>query len=223
MIEIVPSVGRLFPLGPEGVCTFVDGSHRRAMGSDSRVHPRRRAAGNERSRWTAVAGPARRIQRGSLDSAYRSAVTDLPPRYPPYQTCHDRFQKWEREGVLDRFTARRQPGPVQCLPGDDRARVVRPGPSNGRLDVRRHQLRLGNVLASRITRTPISRPRMRSIAGLRPRPCSISPLHPSRSSDSGANWRMSNGHEASRAVAWPPSRDVLVALACRFGERAALE
>ena len=30
---------------------------------------------------------------------------DLPRRYPPYQTCHDRFQKWEREGVLDRTLA----------------------------------------------------------------------------------------------------------------------
>ena len=28
---------------------------------------------------------------------------DLPRRYPPPQTCHDRFQKWEREGVLDRI------------------------------------------------------------------------------------------------------------------------
>ena len=28
---------------------------------------------------------------------------DLPRRYPPHQTCHDRFQKWEREGVLDRI------------------------------------------------------------------------------------------------------------------------
>ena len=27
---------------------------------------------------------------------------DLPRRYPPPQTCHDRFQKWEQEGVLDR-------------------------------------------------------------------------------------------------------------------------
>jgi transposase len=30
---------------------------------------------------------------------------DLPRRYPPYQTCHDRFQKWEREGVLDAILA----------------------------------------------------------------------------------------------------------------------
>ncbi len=26
---------------------------------------------------------------------------DLPRRYPPPQTCHRRFQKWTREGVLD--------------------------------------------------------------------------------------------------------------------------
>jgi transposase len=30
---------------------------------------------------------------------------DLPRRYPPYATCHRRFQKWEREGVLDRILA----------------------------------------------------------------------------------------------------------------------
>lgn len=25
---------------------------------------------------------------------------DLPERYPPYQTCHRRFQEWVRQGVL---------------------------------------------------------------------------------------------------------------------------
>jgi transposase len=25
---------------------------------------------------------------------------DLPDRYPPYQTCHRRFQQWERRGVF---------------------------------------------------------------------------------------------------------------------------
>ena len=29
--------------------------------------------------------------------------SDLPGRYPPYQTVHRRFQKWEREGVLDKI------------------------------------------------------------------------------------------------------------------------
>ena len=25
---------------------------------------------------------------------------DLPPRYPPYQTCHRTFQKWAKSGVF---------------------------------------------------------------------------------------------------------------------------
>jgi transposase len=28
---------------------------------------------------------------------------DLPPRYPPYQTCHRRFQLWARSGVFDQL------------------------------------------------------------------------------------------------------------------------
>jgi transposase len=28
---------------------------------------------------------------------------DLPERYPPYQTCHRRFQRWVKEGVLSRI------------------------------------------------------------------------------------------------------------------------
>lgn len=28
---------------------------------------------------------------------------DMPSRYPPYATCHRRFQKWETEGVFDRI------------------------------------------------------------------------------------------------------------------------
>jgi len=28
---------------------------------------------------------------------------DLPERYPPYQTCHRRFQVWVEEGVLSRI------------------------------------------------------------------------------------------------------------------------
>jgi transposase len=27
---------------------------------------------------------------------------DLPERYPPYQTCHRRFQRWVREGTFER-------------------------------------------------------------------------------------------------------------------------
>ena len=28
---------------------------------------------------------------------------DLPERYPPYQTCHRRFQRWVKEGTLSRI------------------------------------------------------------------------------------------------------------------------
>lgn len=35
---------------------------------------------------------------------------DLPVRYPPYQTCHRRFQRWSREDVL--------PGMLEQLASD---------------------------------------------------------------------------------------------------------
>ena len=31
---------------------------------------------------------------------------DLPARYPPYQTCHRRFQQWRREGTLTNVLTR---------------------------------------------------------------------------------------------------------------------
>jgi transposase len=31
---------------------------------------------------------------------------DLPRRYPPYQTCHRRFQQWQRSGRLDKLLQR---------------------------------------------------------------------------------------------------------------------
>lgn len=30
---------------------------------------------------------------------------DLPGRYPPYQTCHRRFQQWAEKGILPRILA----------------------------------------------------------------------------------------------------------------------
>ena len=44
---------------------------------------------------------------------------DLPPRYPPYQTCHRWFQHWSRQGALERV--------LQALARDLRER--------GRLDL----------------------------------------------------------------------------------------
>ena len=28
---------------------------------------------------------------------------DLPPRYPPYQTCHRRFQSWVKQGIFKKI------------------------------------------------------------------------------------------------------------------------
>jgi hypothetical protein len=41
-------------------------------------------------------------QRTSLNLADWGAMEDLPPRYPPYHTCHHRFQYWVGSGVFAR-------------------------------------------------------------------------------------------------------------------------
>ncbi len=47
-------------------------------------------------------GDARRVLDGVLWFLRTGAPwKDLPPRYGPYQTCHRRFQQWQRTGVLD--------------------------------------------------------------------------------------------------------------------------
>ena len=43
-----------------------------------------------------------------------AAWADLPQRYPPYQTCHRRFQQWVRCGVM--------PGVLEALAEDLRSR-----------------------------------------------------------------------------------------------------
>ena len=60
--------------------------------------PPRRADGRGRRPW--------RDPRDVLDTILWVLRTgapwhDLPERYPPYQTCHRRFQRWIEQGVLD--------------------------------------------------------------------------------------------------------------------------
>ncbi len=72
---------------------------------------------------------------------------DLPRRYPPPQTCHRRFQKWVREGVLDAV--------LVALGEDLRApwRGTRPGqPVLTLLAARRS--RVGEACAREATATP---------------------------------------------------------------------
>src|SRR5712691_843305 len=64
--------------------------------------PRRRPDGRGRP-WAAT--------RGVLNAVlwiFRTGApwADLPRRYPPYQTCHRRFQVWQRSGRLDRLLQR---------------------------------------------------------------------------------------------------------------------
>ena len=59
------------------------------------VHPRKKA-GRGRPRK-----PDRDVLNGILWVLRTGAQwKELPDRYPPYQTCHRRFQHWQRAGVL---------------------------------------------------------------------------------------------------------------------------
>lgn len=47
--------------------------------------------------------PARAVLNGVLWVCRTGAAwMDMPARYPPYQTCHRRFQRWNEEGVWDK-------------------------------------------------------------------------------------------------------------------------
>ena len=64
--------------------------------------PRRRPDGRGRP-WT----DPRAVLNGVLWVLRTGAPwADLPRRYPPYQTCHRRFQLWQRSGRLDRLLQR---------------------------------------------------------------------------------------------------------------------
>src|SRR5580704_2735687 len=128
MIEIAPCSRSLFPLGEERVCTFVDGSHRRAVGGDSRQHPRAGAAGDDGARWATVERSAGRAQRDPLGLADGSAVggpsaalptaADVPRSLPevgargcarPSACRAGRGSSTARQGGLDRSLHRRHP------------------------------------------------------------------------------------------------------------------
>ena len=48
--------------------------------------------------------PSREVRGGVLWVLRTGAPWhDLPERYPPYQTCHRRFQTWVRNGTLERL------------------------------------------------------------------------------------------------------------------------
>ena len=69
---------------------------------------KRYVPGKERQRTTPAGGRPWRDPRDVLNGVLWVLRTgapwaDMPSRYPPFQTCHRRFQKWERERVLDKI------------------------------------------------------------------------------------------------------------------------
>ena len=61
------------------------------------LEPKRRADGRGRP-WQ----DTRQVLNGVLWVLGTGAQwRELPVKYPPYQTCHRRFQQWVREGVLE--------------------------------------------------------------------------------------------------------------------------
>lgn len=65
---------------------------------------------NERSGSSRKGGRPWRSAREVLDGilwVLRTGApwSDLPRRFPPYQTCHRRFQRWVEEGVLPKILA----------------------------------------------------------------------------------------------------------------------
>jgi transposase len=76
-----------------------DGAHGRAMGSPQPIIsvPLRRTDGRG-CPWRDPRAVLNEILRLLRTGAQRQ---DLPPRDPPYHTCHRRFQLWGRSGVRD--------------------------------------------------------------------------------------------------------------------------
>jgi len=64
--------------------------------------PSPEAATAARSPRATVARPARRAERDPLILRTGAPWKDLPERYPSYQTCHRRFQRWVNNGTLRR-------------------------------------------------------------------------------------------------------------------------
>src|SRR5437667_9475136 len=74
---------------------------------------------------------------------------DLPRRYPPYQTCHRRFQQWQRSGLLTRL--------LQKLPEYLRDSVKLDWSESFR-DARFSSAKIGALLSAIIAASEIAKP-----------------------------------------------------------------
>jgi hypothetical protein len=53
--------------------------------------------------WSSMAGYAGSAQWNLVGFGHGAQWRELPEKYPPYQTCHCRFQQWVREDKLERI------------------------------------------------------------------------------------------------------------------------
>ena len=73
------------------------GPYRRPMGGARSTVP---SAAAVRWTWPTLARHARRGQRSAVDLAHRRSLARSAESLSPYQTCHRRFQHWQRSEVL---------------------------------------------------------------------------------------------------------------------------
>src|SRR5580700_1363173 len=76
------------------------GPHRRPMGDSRAAFPSEAA-----ERWAGRPWQDTRAVLNGVCWVLRTGAPwhDLPRRYPPYQTCHRRFQQWQRSGLLEQL------------------------------------------------------------------------------------------------------------------------
>jgi len=92
--------------GRDDMEVFGDGRKRRAhgqgVGANSTTSARKRP-----KRWS-VEGSSGGHERDSLEGEDRAPWRDLPKRYGSWQTCYDRFVRWQQDGTWDRLLANAQ-------------------------------------------------------------------------------------------------------------------
>jgi hypothetical protein len=93
--------------GRDDAEVFGDGRKRRAQGQG--VGANSTAIARKRPKRWSVEGSSGRHKRDSLEAEDRGALArPMPERYGPWQTCYDRFVRWQQDGTWDRLLANAQ-------------------------------------------------------------------------------------------------------------------
>ena len=63
----------------------------------AQIQPLLPAGGQPGGRWS----DHRMVIDGILEAGLRRCLADLPERYGPWTTCHDRYVRWRRDGTSE--------------------------------------------------------------------------------------------------------------------------